>query len=103
MDVPFKRRALHGVGFMRYPYNMKTTRSNISKQSKQGKTKKPKPDIRDDKDSRKNREAGYRGTISKTGDRKKGGLAKKTALPTKETDQQAVPSEQKYDPFIPEY
>ena len=50
---------------------MKTARSTTTKQNKQGMTKKPRPEIRDDIDSRKNREIGYKGDISKKGDRKK--------------------------------
>ena len=51
---------------------MKTSKGNGSLQSKQQRNShKPKPEIRDDKDSRKNREEGYRGTISKKGDRRK--------------------------------
>jgi len=51
---------------------MKTSKGNGSLQSKQQRiSHKPKPEIRDDMDSRKNREGGYRGTISKKGDRKK--------------------------------
>lgn len=38
---------------------------------KKPESKKPRPEIRDDLDSRKNREAGYKGDISKKGDRKK--------------------------------
>ena len=52
--------------------HMKTSKGNSSLQSKQQRiSHKPKPEIRDDMDSRKNRESGYRGTISKKGDRKK--------------------------------
>jgi hypothetical protein len=51
---------------------MKTSKSTNSQQSKQQRlSHKPKPEIRDDMDSRKNREEGYRGTISKKGDRKR--------------------------------
>jgi hypothetical protein len=50
---------------------MKTSRSNNNRQSKQGISKKPRPEIRDDIDSRKSRELGYKGDISKKGDRKK--------------------------------
>lgn len=50
---------------------MKTSRSTNNKQSKQGHSKIPRPEIRDNLDSRKNREKGYRGDISKKGDRKK--------------------------------
>jgi hypothetical protein len=50
---------------------MKSSRNSTSKQSKQGNSKKPKPEIRDDMDSRKNRESGFKGTISKKGDKKK--------------------------------
>jgi hypothetical protein len=51
---------------------MKTTKGNNTRQSRQQQqTHRPKPEIRDDMDSRKNREEGYRGTISKKGDRKK--------------------------------
>jgi hypothetical protein len=50
---------------------MKTSRNTTGKQSKRGNSKKPRPDIRDDMDSRKNREAGFKGDISKKGDRKK--------------------------------
>jgi hypothetical protein len=51
---------------------MKTSKSTASQQSKQQRlSHKPKPEIRDDMDSRKNREEGYRGTISKKGDRKR--------------------------------
>lgn len=52
---------------------MKTARTSTSKQSKQGLSKKPRPEIRDDIDSRKNKEAGYKGDISKKGDRRKVG------------------------------
>jgi len=48
---------------------MKTARSTSNKQNKQGLSKKPRPEIRDDIDSRKNKEAGYKGDISKKGDR----------------------------------
>lgn len=34
-------------------------------------SKKPRPEIRDDMDSRKSKEAGYRGDLSKKGDRRK--------------------------------
>lgn len=50
---------------------MKTARTLSNKQNKQGSSKKPRPEIRDDMDSRKRREAGYKGDISKKGDRKK--------------------------------
>ncbi len=50
---------------------MKGARSTTNMQSKQGHSKKPRPEIRDDMDSRKDREIGYRGDISKKGDRKK--------------------------------
>jgi hypothetical protein len=51
---------------------MKTTKGNNTRQSKQNRqTHLSKPEIRDDMDSRKNREQGYRGDISKKGDRKK--------------------------------
>jgi len=50
---------------------MKTSRSTNNKQSKQGISSKPRPEIRDDMDSRHNREAGFKGDISKKGDRKK--------------------------------
>ncbi|MBI2268967.1 MAG: hypothetical protein HYU69_01265 [Bacteroidetes bacterium] len=50
---------------------MKTSRSTNNRQSKQGISKKPRPEIRDDLDSRKEKEAGYRGDISKKGARKK--------------------------------
>lgn len=51
---------------------MKTTKGNGTLQSKQQRQNhKPKPEIRDDMDSRKNREEGYRGTISKKGDKRK--------------------------------
>jgi hypothetical protein len=55
-------------------YNiMKTARTLTNKQNKQGLSKKPRPEIRDDMDSRKNKEAGYKGDISKKGDRRKAG------------------------------
>jgi hypothetical protein len=50
---------------------MKTSRSTNNRQSKQGLSHKPVPEIRDDMDSRKNKEAGYKGDISKKGDKKK--------------------------------
>jgi hypothetical protein len=50
---------------------MKTARNNNSHQNKQGLSKKPRPEIRDDMDSRKNREKGYKGDVSKKGDREK--------------------------------
>jgi hypothetical protein len=50
---------------------MKTARSITNKQNKQGLSKKPRPEIRDDIDSRKNKEAGYKGDMSKKGDRPK--------------------------------
>ena len=50
---------------------MKSSRSNNNKQSSQGMTKKPRPEIRDNIDSRKNKERGYKGNLSKKGDRKK--------------------------------
>jgi len=50
---------------------MKTSRSSLTRQSKQGMSHKPRPEIRDDIDSRKNKEAGYKGDLSKKGDRKK--------------------------------
>ena len=50
---------------------MKPSRSTNTQQNKQGISKKPRPEIRDDIDSRKNKEQGYRGDISKKGDRKK--------------------------------
>lgn len=50
---------------------MKTSRTLTNKQSKQGLSKKPRPEIRDDIDSRKQKETGYKGDISKKGDRKK--------------------------------
>lgn len=53
---------------------MKPTKNSESRQSKQMVTsKKPRPEIRDDLDSRKQREAGYKGDISKKGDKKKKG------------------------------
>jgi len=55
---------------------MKTTKNTTNKQSKQGNSKKSRPEIRDDMDSRKNREAGYKGDISKKGDRKKKAVTK---------------------------
>ncbi len=50
---------------------MKTSRTTTNKQSKQGISKKPRPEVRDDLDSRKQKENGYRGDISKKGDKKK--------------------------------
>jgi hypothetical protein len=50
---------------------MKTSRSTTNKQSKQGMSKKPRPEIRDDMDSREKKEAGYKGSKSIKGDRKK--------------------------------
>jgi len=51
---------------------MKTSKGNNTGQSKQNRqTHLSKPEIRDDMDSRKNREQGYRGDVSKKGDRKK--------------------------------
>lgn len=50
---------------------MKTSRSNNNKQSKQGISSKPRPEIRDDIDSRHSRGPGFKGDISKKGDRKK--------------------------------
>jgi len=50
---------------------MKTSRNANNKQSKQGSSKKPRPEIRDDLDSRQTREPGYKGAISKKGDKKK--------------------------------
>jgi hypothetical protein len=58
-------------GFFYNEPEMKTSRRTTNKQSKQGKSKKPRPEIRDDLDSRQSRELGYRGDISKKGDRKK--------------------------------
>ena len=55
---------------------MKTTRNTTNKQSKQGNSKKHRPEIRDDMDSRKSREAGFKGTISKKGDKKKKAVKK---------------------------
>jgi hypothetical protein len=50
---------------------MKTSRNTSNKQSKQESSSKPRPEIRDDIDSRHAKEAGYKGDISKKGDRKK--------------------------------
>jgi hypothetical protein len=51
---------------------MKTSKANGTQQSKQQRpSHKPRPEIRDDMDSRKNRESGFKRTISKKGDRKK--------------------------------
>jgi hypothetical protein len=50
---------------------MKTSRNTNNKQSKQGNSKKPRPEVRDDLDSRERREPGYKGDISKKGDKKK--------------------------------
>lgn len=51
--------------------SMKLSRSTNNRQNKQGMSKKPRPEIRDDMDSRKNKEHGYRGDLSKKGDRRK--------------------------------
>jgi hypothetical protein len=56
---------------------MKLSRSNNNKQSKQGQSKKPRPEIRDDIDSREKREPGYKGNISKKGDKKKQNFSSK--------------------------
>jgi hypothetical protein len=50
---------------------MKKSRSTNNKQSKQGHSKKPRPEIRDDIDSRHTKGPGYRGDLSKKGDRNK--------------------------------
>ena len=50
---------------------MKNARSTTNMQSKQGKSHKPIPEVRDNLDSRKEKERGYKGDISKKGDRKK--------------------------------
>ena len=50
---------------------MKNSRSTTNKQSKQGMSHKPMPEIRDNLDSRKQKEKGYKGDISKKGDRSK--------------------------------
>ncbi|MDQ3051924.1 MAG: hypothetical protein M3Q95_13650 [Bacteroidota bacterium] len=53
---------------------MKPSKNAENLQSKKGVTsKKPRPEIRDNLDSRKQREAGYKGDISKKGDKNKKG------------------------------
>jgi hypothetical protein len=52
------------------PMIMKT-RKPLSTNAQKPVSKKHRPEIRDDLDNRQNREAGYRGDISKKGDRKK--------------------------------
>ncbi len=47
------------------------TRKPLSTNAQKPVSKKHRPEIRDDLDNRQNREAGYRGDISKKGDRKK--------------------------------
>lgn len=50
---------------------MKNARNLSNKQNKQGMSKKPRPEIRDNMDSRKQKEVGYKGDLSKKGDREK--------------------------------